>query len=168
MIIKRVRRFVQKSGPALLPLNLKEVVAEVLPFVRLQAPGANKHLIVEIDEPSLPVVADRVLLQQILLDLTENAFQATSNQQTESQLVVISARRSDVWRNGGADPARAGDRGSNRAWQDECRHCVRTLCQRAHRRGSPFQPVPRKLKIKTAVELGATRRSGRWRSGKMR
>ncbi len=87
MITKRVRRIVQKSGPALLPLNLKEVVAEVSPFVRLQAPGANKHLIVEIDEPSLPIVAVRILRQQISLDLTKNAFEATSKQQTENQLV---------------------------------------------------------------------------------
>jgi two-component system sensor histidine kinase DctS len=93
MIIRRVRQFVQKSGSVLLPTDLHEAIAEVLPLVGLQAAGTHERVLVELESPAPVVMVDRILLQQILLNLSKNAFEAMAEQQSANPSIVISARR---------------------------------------------------------------------------
>jgi len=100
MIIRRVRQFVQKSGSVLMPTDLHEAIAEVLPLVGLQAAGTREQVVLDLEQPAPKVMVDRILLQQVLLNLTKNAFEAMAGQPAGHPAIVISARRTHA-----GDPA---------------------------------------------------------------
>jgi two-component system sensor histidine kinase DctS len=78
-IIRRVRQFVGQSAPTLAPLNLRDIVVELLPLIRLQASDANGQVSTSLGDGVPPVLADRILIEQIILNLTKNAFEAMAN-----------------------------------------------------------------------------------------
>ena len=75
-IIRSVHDFVVKREPKRSPVQLDELFQRVLPLIELQA----KSYLVKVQlsiEKSLPaVMADSILLEQVVLNLTRNAFQA--------------------------------------------------------------------------------------------
>jgi two-component system sensor histidine kinase DctS len=78
-IIRRVRQFVGQSAPTLAPLNLRDIVVELLPLIKLQASDANGRISTSLGDDLPPVLADRILIEQIILNLTKNAFEAMAN-----------------------------------------------------------------------------------------
>lgn len=88
-IIGRVHDFVRKVDPTLVPLALDEVVRELLPLVRLQTSRRGEAVQVQVDAGLPPVLADRVLLEQVLLNLTRNAFEAMSQLPPAARRVLI-------------------------------------------------------------------------------
>ncbi len=77
-IIKRVRQFVGHSTPNLAALDVLTVLRELVPLIKLQALDAEASISIEYDASLPPVLADRVLLEQIVLNLTRNAIEAVS------------------------------------------------------------------------------------------
>jgi PAS domain S-box-containing protein len=75
-VVRRVRALFRRAAIERIPLDLNEVIAEVLRLLRGEA--ARKGVAVEIDlEENLPpVVADRIQLQQLLLNLLGNGLDA--------------------------------------------------------------------------------------------
>ncbi|HEX7636924.1 MAG TPA: ATP-binding protein, partial [Burkholderiaceae bacterium] len=88
-IIRRVRQFVGQAGPIIGEVALDEVLAELLPLIRLQAGGADERVVLRLDAPRRRVLADRVLLEQVLLNLTKNAFEAMGAVPAARREVVI-------------------------------------------------------------------------------
>jgi len=88
-IIGRVHDFVRKVDPTLLPLVLEDVVRELLPLIRLQTSRRGESVQVQAEAGLPPVLADRVLLEQVLLNLTRNAFEAMSQLPLASRRVLI-------------------------------------------------------------------------------
>jgi len=78
-IIRRVRQFVGQSAPTLAPLNLRDILVELLPLIKLQASDANGQVSTSLGDGLPPVLADRILFEQIILNLTKNAFEAMAN-----------------------------------------------------------------------------------------
>jgi two-component system sensor histidine kinase DctS len=75
-VIKSVRNFVRRSPVQLEALDLGAVLTEVLPLIQLQARTAGASVSHTI-APGLPAIrADRTLLEQVLLNLTRNGFEA--------------------------------------------------------------------------------------------
>jgi PAS domain S-box-containing protein len=75
-VVRRLRALVRKEDPVRLPLNLNDLVDESLP---LMAQEIGRHRIrVDLSlAPQLPpVLADRVQVQQVLINLLINALQA--------------------------------------------------------------------------------------------
>ncbi len=92
-IIRGIRGMVRKSEEIRNPVNLNEVVASVLRFVRSDALGRHCSLVTESD-PELPMVeANQVQLQQVLLNLVVNAFEAMSETPTAERRVIIRSER---------------------------------------------------------------------------
>ena len=75
-IISRIRSLVKKHVPEKSPQNLSEIAREVIGLVRHEAQGKHVTIHSQLGE-SLPAVeADRVQLQQVLLNLVMNGIEA--------------------------------------------------------------------------------------------
>ena len=95
-IIRGIRGMVRKGEEVRGPVNLNDVIASVLRFVRSDALGRHCALVTEPD-PKLPLVeADQVQLQQVLLNLVVNAFEAMrETPAAERRVIIRSERESD-------------------------------------------------------------------------
>jgi C4-dicarboxylate-specific signal transduction histidine kinase len=79
--IKGLRSFFRKSEVAKTPLNLRDVVAEVMRMVRSDALFRNVSLTFEAPATQMRVAGDRIHLQQAILNLVLNAFDAVSEKE---------------------------------------------------------------------------------------
>jgi signal transduction histidine kinase len=78
------------------PLNLNDIIAAVLRLVHSEALERHCVLVTELDPELPPVEADRVQLQQVLLNLIMNAFEAMrETPATERRVIIRSERESD-------------------------------------------------------------------------
>ena len=87
-IIRRVHDFVRKSEPKRAPCALGEVIEDCLGFVE---PDARKlHIHIDVDIPSLPdIPADRLMLEQVLLNLMRNGMEAMAKTRAQERLLNI-------------------------------------------------------------------------------
>lgn len=87
-IIRRVHDFVRKSEPKRAPCALGDVIDDCLGFVE---PEARKRQIrIEATIPQLPLLpADRLMLEQVLLNLMRNAMDAMSETPTAYRLLSL-------------------------------------------------------------------------------
>jgi two-component system sensor histidine kinase DctS len=70
-----VHEFVRKSEPQRTPCDLREVVDDCLGFVEAEA--RKRQVTIEADLPAVPpVLADRLMLEQVLLNLVRNGMDA--------------------------------------------------------------------------------------------
>lgn len=89
VITKQLLGFARQFEPRVSPLHLKEVMSEVLSFLGKEPLYRNISIHMDIPE-DLPVIySDRRSLQQIFLNLINNAFQAMNN----GGLLDITARK---------------------------------------------------------------------------
>jgi two-component system sensor histidine kinase DctS len=88
-IIRRVHDFVRKSEPKRAPCSLNEVIDDCLGFIEAEA---RKHRIrLETHVPDLPSIpADRLMLEQVLLNLMRNGMEAMSDNAEVDRLLVVS------------------------------------------------------------------------------
>jgi len=93
-IIRRVHDFVRKSEPKRAPCDLREVVEDCLGFVEADA---RKHRIrIEADLPELPAIpADRLMLEQVLLNLMRNGMEAMADNAEADRLLRVAVELSD-------------------------------------------------------------------------
>jgi two-component system sensor kinase FixL len=88
-IIRGIRAMVRKGEEARTFVNLNNIIAEVVLFVRSDA--VERHCAIEIDpDPNLPMIkANPVLLQQVLLNIIINAFDAMRETSVPERRVII-------------------------------------------------------------------------------
>lgn len=87
-IIRRVHDFVRKSEPKRAPCSLNEVVDDCLGFIEADA---RKHRIrIETHIPDLPPIpADRLMLEQVLLNLMRNGMEAMSDNEEPDRILSV-------------------------------------------------------------------------------
>lgn len=92
-VIKHVRALVSKGNQEFSAVNIDEVIRDVVSF--LHSDVAARKAFVELDlAPGLPVIqGDPIQLQQVLVNLTLNAFDAMEALEIPKRRVVISAVR---------------------------------------------------------------------------
>ncbi|SEJ81508.1 PAS domain S-box-containing protein [Sphingobium sp. AP50] len=87
-IIARTRRMAVKGETTPSEFDLNQMISESVDITRRQASGLGAHVIQTL-APDLPLVAaDRIQLQQVIINLIVNAAQAMA-EQTEARLIEI-------------------------------------------------------------------------------
>jgi PAS domain S-box-containing protein len=92
-VVRRVRALFKRTAVEKVPLDLSEVIQEVLRL--LDSYPSRKHVSLDtVSDPELPpVVADRVQLQQLLLNLMLNALEALEPVSGRVKQLAIRSKR---------------------------------------------------------------------------
>ena len=94
-VIRRIRQLATKSAPRKDPVNVNDVVRDVLLLVRAELRHHDVSLVLQL-APELPAVfADRVQLQQVILNLVMNAIEAMGSVTGRSRELIIRAETHD-------------------------------------------------------------------------
>ena len=92
-VIQRMRALVKKEEVAFVPLDLGEIIRDVARLVHSDAALLNVDIALEL-YPNLPTVqGDRVQLQQVVLNLLLNAFDAMKDCPVNERRVVLQAEQ---------------------------------------------------------------------------
>ncbi|MEO8383728.1 MAG: PAS domain S-box protein [Betaproteobacteria bacterium] len=90
-IIRRVHEYVRKQEPQRLEIVLAELVQDCMPLIELQARHTGVRMVTSVPEQLPRLMGDPVLLQQVLLNITRNAFEAMSSSGQARKRLEISA-----------------------------------------------------------------------------
>jgi PAS domain S-box-containing protein len=95
-VIRRVRALAKKTDPQMAPLDINDVVNEVIALVQREVFSHRVSLRTEL-APALPeVLADRVQLQQVLINLVINGIEAMQPLTDRPRQLVIRSRQDDA------------------------------------------------------------------------
>jgi len=92
-VIQRVRQLAKKSGPLKAEVDPNDVVRDVVPLLRAELRHHDVSLVLQLDSDVAPVLADRVQLQQVILNLVLNAIEAMSSVTGRPRELVIRSHR---------------------------------------------------------------------------
>src|SRR6202142_170401 len=89
-IISRLRQLFRKGAPQTNLVDVSEVIQEMVVLLRGEASRHSVSILTELSEDLPRVVADRVQLQQVLMNLMLNGIEAMQDTNTERQLTIRS------------------------------------------------------------------------------
>ena len=88
-IVRRLRRFVTKAKPAETALDLNAVIRDVAELMSIDARTANAETVLELTEPLPAIVADRIQIEQVLVNLMRNGFEALRESEHEPRRLSV-------------------------------------------------------------------------------
>ena len=91
-IIARIRALSKKAPPEMALLQVGDLVADILALVRNELTGRKMALKTVLPGDLLPVLGDRIQLQQVLLNLVINSIEAMSKVPEDQRRLVIEAQ----------------------------------------------------------------------------
>lgn len=93
-IIRRIREFVKKSEPRRAAVPVAAILDDALGFVDLDTQRRGIRLALDV-APGLPDVhADRILIEQVVLNLVRNGFDAMKDTEPDERMLTVRARAS--------------------------------------------------------------------------
>lgn len=90
-VIRRVHDFVRSREPHFATADIDELVADVTGFLAADARKHGAQMVASIAPDLPPILADRILIEQVLLNLVRNAFEAMAATPKPVRIVEISA-----------------------------------------------------------------------------
>jgi len=94
-IIRRMRDMVKKSDPNRQPVALAELLDEARAFADIEAQRTSTQIVVDLPENLPKIVVDRIMIEQVLLNLIKNGIEAMHDTPVERRRLNISARQID-------------------------------------------------------------------------
>ena len=95
-VLKRVRALLKKAPLIKVPLNVNEVIQEVLALVEGELRKRNVEVSAELDSNLPSLIADFVQLQQVLLNLVMNAIESMTAITGRPRVLQIQSRLRDL------------------------------------------------------------------------
>lgn len=90
-IVRRIREFVRKSEPKRSIISLSQVTEEALGIAEIEARRLGTKIVTQIPDDLPPVMADRIMIEQVLMNLVKNAAEAMQEKLLEERLIHINA-----------------------------------------------------------------------------
>ena len=91
-IIRRVRDFVKKSEPNRGPVEIANVIEEVIGFAEIEARKAGARISVSVPSDLPAAYADKIMIEQVVLNLVKNGIEAMHDTPRGERELAISAR----------------------------------------------------------------------------
>ncbi len=91
-IIRQIHEFVRKRDPRVAPCDMAEVVEDSVSLIRADARKHGVRIEVDLAPATPPVMADRILVQQVLLNLMRNGMEAMAQTPRDARLLRVTAR----------------------------------------------------------------------------
>ena len=91
-VITRVRGFLRKAEPKKASLDLNETIRGVVALTRREAKDLGVHIQLELGSNLPPVLADRVQLQQVILNLLLNGLESLTTSTNGERTLNVSTR----------------------------------------------------------------------------
>ncbi|MFL5238016.1 MAG: sensor histidine kinase, partial [Rhizomicrobium sp.] len=95
-VIRRIRAFVNKTPTHKVPLHINDVVHEVITLVQHELFSHRVSLRMELAPALPPVVADRIQLQQVILNLVVNGIEAMQSRTDRPRELVIRTHQDEA------------------------------------------------------------------------
>lgn len=95
-VIKSVHDFVRRRDKAREPVRPHELIDAVLPLVSLQARKLRVQVETRVPATLPPVVCDRTMVEQVLLNLARNAMQAMDEARVPGPSLLLQVRRAEA------------------------------------------------------------------------
>ena len=95
-VVAHVRGLLKKSGVDRTPLDLGQVIRDVLALVQSEMARHRIVLRTSLADDVPPVLGDRIQLQQVVLNLLTNAIEAMRDVADRSRELMVSAHRHEV------------------------------------------------------------------------
>ena len=92
-VIRRMRSLLKKAPFELKNLDLNDVVRETVEFLSSLAVGRKVELVSVITPEALPILGDRIQLQQVILNLVVNGIDAMRDTPSENRIISIRTSR---------------------------------------------------------------------------
>ena len=92
-VIRRMRSLLKKAPFELKNFDLNEVVRETVGFLSSLAVGRKVELASLLTPNALPILGDRIQLQQVILNLVVNGIDAMKDTPTENRIISIRTSR---------------------------------------------------------------------------
>lgn len=90
-VIRKIRALVKKGELEAAPLNLARVIGDVVLLVHSDAIVRGIRVLLDVAPDLPPVLGDSVQVQQVVLNLLLNAFDATDSRSTHDAVVSVGA-----------------------------------------------------------------------------
>jgi two-component system sensor histidine kinase DctS len=94
-IVQRIREFLTRREPRLETCDVNAVVRDAVELLRRELDRHEVELELRLDQRLEPIVADRVLLEQVAINLVRNAGDALADRQGKRRIEVATSRSAD-------------------------------------------------------------------------
>lgn len=94
-IIRRMRDMVKKSDPLRWPIAVTALLDEARAFADIEAQRSGTQIIVDIPDNLPNVVVDRIMIEQVLLNLVKNGIEAMNDVPFDRRRLIVQARQVD-------------------------------------------------------------------------
>jgi C4-dicarboxylate-specific signal transduction histidine kinase len=92
-VIRRMRSILKKAPFELKNFDLNELVQETIGFLSALAVGRNFEMAKAVTQDALPILGDRIQLQQVILNLVVNGMDAMKDTPAENRIISIRTLR---------------------------------------------------------------------------
>ena len=88
-IIRRLRRFVAKAKPLEAIVDVNAMIHDVAELMNMDARLAEAEVVLALTEPLPSVMGDRIQLEQVLVNLMRNGFEALRESDRQSRRLTV-------------------------------------------------------------------------------
>jgi C4-dicarboxylate-specific signal transduction histidine kinase len=95
-VIGRIRALARKSDPQKAPVDVREMIEEIIPLVQREMTSHRIVLELDLDHGLPQVLGDRVQLQQVIINLLVNSIEAMASVSGRRRALLVRARESET------------------------------------------------------------------------